>query len=118
MVWVEVVVDKISSLVVVTDDVGNVDFDIVCVSTDIGEWVDVDGIVMMTGVSVVVVAVACVVVVGVVVVVADVSIVVAWAVFAKDILVVIVWGELAEVKAADGVVRSSWRVSRWSRNVH
>lgn len=31
------VVDKISSLVVVTDDVGNVDFDIVCVSTDIGE---------------------------------------------------------------------------------
>ena len=34
---VEVVVDKISALVVVTTDVGNVGFDIVCVSTDIGE---------------------------------------------------------------------------------
>ena len=34
---VEVVVDKISALVVVTADVGNVDFDIVCVSTDIVE---------------------------------------------------------------------------------
>ena len=33
---VEVVVDKISALVVAAD-VGNVDFDIVCVSTDIGE---------------------------------------------------------------------------------
>ena len=32
-----VVVDKISALVVVTTDVGNVGFDIVCVSTDIGE---------------------------------------------------------------------------------
>ena len=34
---VEVVVDKISAHVVVTTDVGNVGFDIVCVSTDIGE---------------------------------------------------------------------------------
>ena len=43
----------------------------------VGVVVVVDGFVMMTGVSVVVVAIACVVVVGVVVVVADVSIVVA-----------------------------------------
>lgn len=48
---------------------------------------DVDGIVMMTGVSMVVITV---VVFGVVVVVADVLIEVVWAVVAKDILVVFV----------------------------
>ena len=85
------VVDKISALVVVEVDVGNVDFDIVCVSADIGEWVVVDGIVMMTGVSMVVITVVS----GVVVVVADVLIEVVWAVVAEDILVVFVWGELA-----------------------
>ena len=97
---VEVVVDKISALVVVTTDVGNVGFDIVCVSTDIGEWVVVDGIVMMTVVSMVVITVVS----GVVVVVADVLIEVVWAVVAGDILVVFVWGELAVEKVADGVV--------------
>ena len=53
---VEVVVNKISELVVVTADVGNVGFVIVCVATDIGELVVVDGIVMMLDVPVVVVA--------------------------------------------------------------
>ena len=50
----------------------------------------VDGIVIMTGVSMVVSTVYRVVFVGVVVVVADVLIEVVWAVVAKDILVVFV----------------------------
>ena len=45
---VEVVVDKISALVVVAADVGNIGFVIVCVATDTGELVVVDGIVMMS----------------------------------------------------------------------
>ena len=84
---VEVVVDKISALVVVAADVGNIGFVIVCVATDTGELVVVDGIVMMTGVSMVVITV---VVFGIVVVVADVLIEVVWAVIAEDILVVFV----------------------------
>lgn len=50
----------------------------------------VDGIVIMTGVSMVVSTVYRVVFVGVVVVVADVLIEVVWAVVAEDILVVFV----------------------------